>query len=229
MKAKIRWRQHRTQNNPNPLYLWLTKFDLRWHSLRGVLRFQVIRFHTHLVIIPILILREHMGAISTHSSSVILNGFRVLNTSDEIISFHLRKISIYRSDWENTRNLPRKKRLRNPGATDHSTDETESRGDEKGPCSPRLSFIQWGWRGDGTNGIVCLLSRRIDRDWKPNVRIIDIDRGWLSLLARFNMWFNSILKCVWIKLSRNEFVFSMRGYWEERYGWRAMKWSSICI
>lgn len=30
-----------------------------------------------------------------NSSSVILNCFRVLNTSGEIISFHLRKISIY--------------------------------------------------------------------------------------------------------------------------------------
>lgn len=58
-------------------------------------RLQVIRFHVRLVIIPILTLRGHTGAISTHSSSVILNGFRVLNASGEIISFHLRKISIY--------------------------------------------------------------------------------------------------------------------------------------
>lgn len=206
------WKQKYVKGNTshkiivkNPLYLWLTKFDLRWHSSRRALRFQVIRFHTCLIIIPILILREHIGAISTYSSSVILNCFRVLNTSGEIISFHLRKISIYpfrlRKHAE-----PTKKRKTSKSGCLQTIQLTKQKAEEtkKDPVYHGYHLF------NGAGAVAGPAALFDDWDWKSNVKIIDTDRGWLFLLDQFNMWFDSILKYIWIKLSKNEFVSSLQ-------------------
>lgn len=128
-------------------------------------------------------------AISTHSSAVTLNGFRVLNASGEAIPFHRWKISIYpcrRRKHAKSRETPttRKKKLhRNPAeldiyTSDYSAHETDSRGDEKDPVYRVYHLFKRHRRH--TIRIVRLLSEKSMLAEEPNVRIIDIDR-----VARF--------------------------------------------